>query len=243
MDWQDDGIILSVKKHGETSAIVNLLTPMQGRHAGLVRGGFGKRLRGILQPGNKVQASWRARLPEHLGNFTIEPMKAYAANALTDARRLAALSSACSLIEASLPEREPHPAILEGLEILLGALDDDDVWPVIYVKWEIGLLTELGFGLDLTKCAATGTTEDLTHVSPRTGRAVSSAAAQPYKERLLPLPEFLLDSSVPANIADGLRLTGYFLENHVFQHRDTELPSSRRRLAERFRRNDTGESS
>lgn len=235
MDWQDDGIILSVKKHGETSAIVNLLTPMQGRHAGLVRGGFGKRLRGILQPGNKVQASWRARLPEHLGNFTIEPVKAYAASALTDARRLAALSSACSLIEASLPEREPHPAILEGLEILLGALDDDDVWPIIYVKWEIGLLTELGFGLDLTKCAATGATDDLTHVSPRTGRAVSSAAAKPYKERLLPLPEFLLDSSAPANIGDGLRLTGYFLENHVFQHRDTELPSARRRLAERFR--------
>lgn len=235
MDWQDDGIILSVKKYGETSAIVNLLTPMQGRHAGLVRGGFGKRLRGILQPGNKVQATWRARLPEHLGNFTIEPMKAYAANALTDARRLAALSSACSLIEASLPEREPHPAILEGLEILLGALDDDDVWPVIYVKWEIGLLTELGFGLDLTKCAATGTTEDLAHVSPRTGRAVSSAAAKPYKERLLPLPAFLLDSSAPANIDEGLRLTGYFLENHVFQYRDTELPSSRRRLAERFR--------
>ncbi len=236
MEWQDDGIILSVKKHGESSAIVNLLTPTQGRHAGLVRGGFGKRLRGILQPGNKVQASWRARLPEHLGNFIIEPVTAYAANALADANRLAALSSACALIEASLPEREPHPAVLEGLEILLGSFEDDDVWPIIYVKWEIGLLTELGFGLDLTKCAATGTTGDLTHVSPRTGRAVSAAAAQPYKERLLALPGFLLDSSVPANIDEGLRLTGYFLENHVFQHRDTELPSARRRLADRFRR-------
>jgi len=235
MDWQDDGIILSVRKHGESSAVVNLLTRTQGRHAGLVRGGSGKRLSGILQPGNKVQARWHARLPEHLGTYTVEPIRAYAAAALSDARRLAALSSACTLVEAALPEREPHPAILDALEVLLGALEDDTVWPVIYVKWEIGLLAELGFGLDLAHCAATGATEDLTFVSPRTGRAVSTAAAQPYKERLLPLPAFLLDSSAEADIADGLRLTGYFLENHVFQHRDTEIPAARRRLAERFR--------
>jgi len=236
MDWQDDGIILSVRKHGESSAIVNVLTHTHGRHAGLVRGGGGKRLSGILQPGNKVQARWHARLPEHLGTYTVEPIRAYAANALSDARRLAALSSACTLVEAALPEREPHPAILDGLEVLLGAFEDDTVWPVIYVKWEIGLLAELGFGLDLAHCAATGTTDDLTFVSPRTGRAVSTAAAQPYKERLLPLPAFLLDSSAEADIADGLRLTGYFLENHVFQHRDTEMPAARRRLAERFRK-------
>jgi len=236
MDWQDDGIILSVRKHGESSAIVNVLTRTHGRHAGLVRGGSGKRLSGILQPGNKVQARWHARLPEHLGTYTVEPIRAYAANALSDARRLAALSSACTLVEAALPEREPHPAILDGLEVLLGAFEDDTVWPVIYVKWEIGLLAELGFGLDLAHCAATGTTDDLTFVSPRTGRAVSTAAAQPYKERLLPLPAFLLDSSAEADIADGLRLTGYFLENHVFQHRDTEMPAARRRLAERFRK-------
>lgn len=236
MDWQDDGIILSVRKHGESSAIVNVLTRTHGRHAGLVRGGSGKRLSGILQPGNKVQARWHARLPEHLGTYTVEPIRAYAANALSDARRLAALSSACTLVEAALPEREPHPAVLDGLEVLLGALEDDTVWPVIYVKWEIGLLAELGFGLDLAHCAATGATEDLTFVSPRTGRAVSTAAAQPYKERLLPLPAFLLDSAAEADIADGLRLTGYFLENHVFQHRDTEIPAARRRLAERFRK-------
>ncbi|MBO6948413.1 MAG: DNA repair protein RecO [Rhodospirillales bacterium] len=235
MDWQDDGIILSVRKHGETSAIVNVLTRAHGRHAGLVRGGGGKRMSGILQPGNKVQARWHARLPEHLGTFTVEPIKAFAASALSDARRLAALTSACALIEAALPERQAHPAILEGLEILLTSLDDDSVWPVIYVKWEIGLLAELGFGLDLAHCAATGTTEDLTYVSPRTGRAVSTAAAQPYKERLLPLPTFLLDSDVDADIASGLQLTGYFFENHVFQHRETEMPAARRRLAERFR--------
>ncbi len=235
MDWQDDGIILSVRKHGESSAIVNVLTRAHGRHAGLVRGGSGKRLSGILQPGNKVQARWHARLAEHLGTYTVEPMRAYAANALSDAKRLAALTSACALIEAALPEREPHPAILDALEVLLTSLDDDSVWPVIYVKWEIGLLSELGFGLDLDHCAATGSMEDLTYVSPRTGRAVSTAAAAPYKERLLPLPAFLLDSSVEADIATGLQLTGYFLENHVFQHRDTEMPPARRRLAERFR--------
>lgn len=235
MDWQDDGIILSVRKHGETSAIINVLTRDHGRHAGLVRGGGGKRMSGILQPGNKVQARWHARLAEHLGTYTVEPVTAYAAAALSDARKLAALTSACSLTEAALPEREPHPAILDGLEVLLTSLDDNTVWPVIYVKWEIGLLAELGFGLDLGHCAATGTAEDLTYVSPRTGRAVSTAAAQPYKERLLPLPAFLLDSDADADISGGLQLTGYFLENHVFQHRDTEMPAARRRLAERFR--------
>ncbi len=235
MDWQEDGIILSVRKHGESSAILNVLTESKGRHAGLVRGGSGKRLRGVLQPGNKVQASWRARLPEHLGNFTIEPLHAYAAAAMADADRLAALSSACALIEAALPEREAHPAIMEGFEIFLKALEDDSVWPVIYVKWEIGLLAELGFGLDLSHCAATGATEDLTYVSPRSGRAVSTAAAGPYKERLLSLPAFLLDSNATPSIRDGLMLTGYFLENHVFQHRDMEMPAARRRLADRFR--------
>lgn len=235
MEWQEDGIILSVRKHGESSAIVNLLTHTRGRHAGLIRGGTGKRMRGLLQPGNKVQATWRARLPEHLGNFSIEPVTAYAAAALNDAGKLAALSAACALIESTLPEREPHPAVLDGLEILLAALEDDAVWPVIYVKWEIGLLAELGFGLDLSHCAATGATDDLTFVSPKSGRAVSTAAAGPYKERLLALPAFLLDSGQPARIADGLKLTGYFLENHVFQHRNTDMPAARRRLADRFR--------
>ncbi len=235
MDWQDDGIILSVRKHGESSAIVNVLTRAHGRHAGLVRGGSGKRLSGILQPGNMVQVRWHARLAEHLGTYTVEPIRAYAAIALSDAKRLAALTSACALIEAALPEREPHPAILDALEVLLTSLENDHVWPVIYVKWEIGLLSELGFGLELDHCAATGSTEDLTYVSPRTGRAVSTAAAAPYKERLLPLPAFLLDSSVEAEISAGLQLTGFFLDNHVFQHRDTEMPPARRRLAERFR--------
>ncbi len=237
MDWQEDGIVLSVRKHGETSAIVTLLTAEHGRHAGLVRGGTGKRLRGTLQPGNLVRAAWRGRLAEHLGTYTVELLHSYAAGAMTDGGKLAALSSACALIDATLPEREPHPALLEGLKVLLGALEHDEVWPVIYVKWELGLLSELGFGLDLEACAATGVTDDLTYVSPKSGRAVSTAAAEPYKERLLPLPAFLRDSpdlTEPADIGAALKLTGYFLDHHVFQHRDAAMPAARTRLAARF---------
>ncbi|MDA0998647.1 MAG: DNA repair protein RecO [Proteobacteria bacterium] len=237
MDWQDDGIVLSSRKHGETSAVVTLLTRAHGRHAGLVRGGGGKRLSGTLQPGNAVRASWRARLAEQLGTLTVEAGKPFAAMALSDPRRLAALSSACALVEATLPEREPHAALHDSLMVLLSTLDDDSVWPSLYVRWELGLLSELGFGLDLTVCAATGVTTELTHVSPKSGRAVSAAAAKPYKERLLALPAFLLDSGLAGNdeaIAKGLGLTGYFLERHVFQHRDTVMPAARVRLATRF---------
>lgn len=243
MEWHDDGIIIGARKHGETSVIATLLTREHGRHAGLIRGGAGKRMRGIVQPGNKVRASWRARLAEHLGNFSLEPVASYGAAALSNGNRLAALTSACALVDAALPEREPHPALMDGLEILLCALDDDTVWPVIYVKWEIGLLTELGFGLDLTACAATGETDDLVYVSPKSGRAVSRAAGAPYKEKLLPLPQFLIDPAAPADIANGLRLTGYFLENHVFQHRDTKVPAARERLFERIRAKEKTDSS
>lgn len=236
MEWHDDGIIIGARKHGETSVIATLLTREHGRHAGLIKGGAGKRMRGIVQPGNKVRASWRARLAEHLGNFNLEPIESYAASALSNGDRLAALTSACALVDAALPEREPHPALLDGLEILLCALNDDSVWPIIYVKWEIGLLTELGFGLDLAVCAATGETDDLIYVSPKSGRAVSRAAGEPYKGRLLALPAFLVDPGAPAQIADGLRLTGYFLENHVFLHRDAKMPAARERLFERVKK-------
>ena len=241
MEWHDDGIIIGARKHGETSVIATVLTREHGRHAGLIRGGAGKRMRGIVQPGNKVRATWRARLSEHLGNFNLEPIESYAAAALSNGDRLAALTSACALIDTALPEREPHPALMDGLEILLCALNDDSVWPVIYVKWEIGLLTELGFGLDLTACAATGETEDLIYVSPKSGRAVSRAAGLPYKGKLLALPQFLVDSSAPADIEDGLRLTAFFLENHVFLHRDAKMPAARERLFDRIKRMNKGD--
>lgn len=237
MEWSDDGIVLAVRPHGESSAIASLLTPAHGRHAGLVRGGAGRRNRGVLQPGNRVRAAWRGRLAEHLGNFTLEPLQAYAATVLDDPLRLAALTSACAVAERGLPEREVHPMVYDGMLVFLESLGTED-WPTVYVKWELGVLAELGYGLDLETCAATGTREDLVYVSPRTGRAVSAAAGAPYRERLLALPEFLLQSGragPPDAIAAGLRLTGYFLERNLFAPHGQQLPAARQRLGERLR--------
>jgi DNA repair protein RecO (recombination protein O) len=236
MQWSDTGIVLSVRKHGETSAIVSLLTQEHGRHPGLVRGGVGRRKRGILQPGNEVAATWRARLPEQLGSFTIELTAARAAAFLDDQLRLAALSAACAVVETTLPEREAHPMAFAGLMALLAALDKD-TWPALYVRWEIDLLSELGFGLDLSRCAATGATEGLSFVSPRTGRAVSREAGEAYASRLLPLPGFLTGAADDpgswswGDIRDGLALTGYFLERHVLAPHNMGVPPARLRLA------------
>ena len=237
MEWTDQGIVLSSRRHGETSAVATLLTREQGRHSGLVRGGSGKRMRGILQPGNLIDAHWRARLAEHLGTLTCELSHAYAAAVLTDPVRLAALSSACTVAEAALPERAAYPAVYDGLVALLDAIEQD-AWPAAYVHWELGLLGELGFGLDLSHCAATGRNDQLAYVSPKSGQAVSLAAGEPYKDRLLPLPAFLLGNGHEvgeAEIAEGLRLTGFFLERHVFAHRKAGEPAARRRLVQRFR--------
>lgn len=239
MDWTDDGIVLSVRKHGETSAIVSLLTREHGRHAGLVRGGVGRRARGVLQPGNGVRAHWRARLEEHLGSLSCELTEAYAARVLDDPLRLAGLDAACAVADAALPEREPHPRTHQGLTVLMAALAEaNPAWPSVYVKWEIGLLGALGFGLDLESCAATGRNDQLAWVSPRSGRAVSLAAGEPYRDRLLPLPEFLVaqnGAGSPAEVLDGLRLSGYFLERHVFVHGRQASPAARDRLIERLR--------
>lgn len=242
MEWSDDAIVLTARKHGETSAIVSLLTRAHGRHLGLVRGGAGRRARGLYQPGNRLSATWRGRLADHLGTYSCEMTDAVAANLMADPLRLAALTSACAVAEAALPEREAHAPVFEGLGILLGALNDPDgtAWPTVYVKWELGLLRELGFGLDLSACAATGATDDLTHVSPRSGRAVSAGAAEPYRDKLLALPAFLLRSGTLADageVLDGLRVTGYFLDRHVFsQRRDAKPPDARQRLVDRLRR-------
>ncbi len=240
MQWSDDGIVLAARKHGESAAIVSLLTRAHGRHLGLVRGGAGRRQRGALQPGNEVRATWRARLAEHLGVFEIELSAARAAAVLDDPLRLAALSAACALADAALAEREPHPALLEAFRVLLGVLSGADAWPAVYVRWELGLLSELGFGLDLTACAATGATTDLTHVSPKSGRAVSAAAALPYADKLLVLPSFLAGPAggPPANdartdVRHGLDLTGYFLERYVFRP-DRGMPPARDRFVARF---------
>lgn len=236
MDWTDEGIVLAARKHGETAAIVSLLTREHGRHLGLVRGGAGKRARSVLQPGNRVQARWRARLADHLGTYTLELEAASGAAFLDDRLKLAGLTAALAVAETSLPEREPHQAVHAGLMDLLAKLAGD-AWPAVYVRWEIALLTDLGYGLDLSRCAATGEAKDLVYVSPKTGRAVSRAAGKPYGDRLFPLPGFLITGGngfAPSDVADGLKLTRHFLEQHVYSHRDRGLPPARLRLEEVF---------
>ncbi|HER26086.1 MAG TPA: DNA repair protein RecO [Rhodospirillales bacterium] len=239
MEWSDQGIVLSARKHGESSAIVALMTRQHGVHAGLVRGGSGRRKRGDLQPGNAVQARWRARLAEHLGSFTCELQHAHAALVLDNPDALAALSAALAVVESSLPERQPHVRIYDGLTVLLETIGGDGDWRSTYVKWEIGLLGELGFGLDLSCCAATGEVDNLIYVSPKSGRAVSAAAGQAYLKSMLPLPPFLLTPGRGGTISEvsaGLRLTGYFLKRHVYGHlSDGKMPASRHRFAERIR--------
>lgn len=249
MDWSDDAAVLSVRKHGESGVIAQLLTRSHGRHAGLVRGGAGSKARGVYQPGNRVAAQWRARLNEHLGTYTCELLESNAAVLLQAPDLLAGLSAACATAEGSLPEREPHSAVFLGFTALIDALKaaigqparlsaDRRYWAEAYIRWELGLLGELGFGLDLTECAATGGNDDLAYVSPKSGRAVSLSAGAEYHDRLLPLPKFLIEHGEPsdADFADGLKLTGYFLEHHVFAPQNRKLPAARERLAERFAR-------
>lgn len=237
MDWEDEAIVLAVRRHGENAAVASLLTRSHGRHPGLVHGAAGKGNRGVLQPGNCVRAWWRARLPEQLGTLRCELIHAHAATAMEDPTRLAALASACALCEAALPERQPHPAAHAALLALLGALAAES-WPSVYVHWELALLRDLGYGLDLTACAATGVNDGLAFVSPKSGRAVSLEAGQPYRDKLLVLPRFLADGGEgdrPA-VLDGLRLAGFFLDRHVFAPHHQELPAARARLVERLRR-------
>ena len=232
MEWSDQGIVLSARPHGETSAVATLLTREHGRHAGMVMGGRTSRQRGTLEPGTLVAARWRGRLPEHLGNYALESAHAYAAEFLDDPLRLASLTAACALVESALPEHEAHAPVFDGLLALFGLLGTD-AWAESYVRWEVGLLGELGFGLDLDRCAVTGANDYLAYVSPRTGRAVSAVAGEPYRDRLLPLPGFLigLGGGGPREVEDGLRLTAHFLERHVLTG---PMPAARERLRERY---------
>jgi DNA repair protein RecO (recombination protein O) len=232
MDWSDRGVVIRVHKHGETSAIVTLLTEEHGRHAGLVRGGAGKRKSPILQPGNLLQVNWRARLEDQLGTYTCEMERAFASSVLDDAARLAALSSYCAIADATLPERVAEPGMFEALVRLLESLPGTS-WQSEYVKWELYLLSELGYGLDFSCCASTGQVDDLIYVSPKSGRAVSREAGEPYKLKLLPLPKFLFGGGISehqSSILDGLVLTGYFLSQFMAEHRNTSLPDARDRL-------------
>ncbi|MBL8907388.1 MAG: DNA repair protein RecO [Rhizobiales bacterium] len=243
MEWREEGIVLGVRRHGETGAIVDLLTGGRGRWTGLVRGGRSRTQRPVLQEGNLVLATWRARLEEHLGNFAIEPLSLRSGWLIDDPGKLAALTTLTCLCQL-LPEREPHSRLYEAARLVLDALDEPAIWPALFVRWELGLLDELGFGLDLGQCAATGTREGLVYVSPRTGRAVSREAGEPYRDRLLRLPEFLNGSQAATpnteDIIDGFRLTGHFLSRHIFEPRNVDPPDCRERMIARILQNRPG---
>ncbi|MGB0720189.1 MAG: DNA repair protein RecO [Bdellovibrionales bacterium] len=235
--FQDQGIVLSTRPHGENGAVVALLCAGQGRTAGYVRGAGGTRLRGTLECGNLVDANWASRVDGGLGAFTLELSRNYAAGFMQDPLKLGALQAACALCDAALPEREAHAGLFHGLLALFETLDSD-VWGEAYVMWEVAFLKELGFSLDLSRCAGGGDDADLAYVSPKTGRAVSAAAGAPYREKLLVLPGFLTgrqeDMKVEEGILYGLRMTGYFLEHWVFNHHSKGVPEARIIFQQRF---------
>ncbi|MCH2248506.1 MAG: DNA repair protein RecO [Cognatishimia sp.] len=236
MDWRDQGIILSTRKHGETSVILEVFTPMHGRHAGVVRGGVSRKMTPILQPGGQVDLHWRARLEEHIGSFSVEPLRSRA-DALSDRLALAGLNAVTALLSFALPEREPHEALYARTEPLLDLLGQNDLWPLAYLRWEMALLEDLGYGLDLESCAVTGTTENLIYISPKSGRAVSKQGAGDWADRLLPLVPCLKgqgDSGDQA-ILEALHVTGYFLEHKLAASLGNRpLPEARARFVDRF---------
>jgi len=237
VQWSDDAIVLSLRPHGETAGIAELLTRKHGRHLGVVHGRSSSKIRGVMQPGNRVTVTWRARIADHLGVMETELANARAAKFFDDRGALIALNAAIAVASAALPEREPHEAAYEGSDALLDVIAGGgvDEWGPLFVIWELGLLDELGFGLDLTACAVTGATEDLIYVSPRSGRAVSRAAGEAYRDRLLALPAFLSGSRVSMDrsaICDGLRLTAHFLQRWVLQPAGREIPFARQRLSD-----------
>jgi len=229
MEWIDEGIVLGAKRHGETSVILELMTIAHGRHLGLVRGGAGTHLRGVLQPGNALRATWRARLDEHLGHYAVEGLNLRAGGFLPAAHAVHGVTHLAALCRL-LAEREPHAAIYRALETILDRLDDRRVAAPMIARFELDFLAELGFGLDLSSCAATGATDDLIYVSPKSGRAVSRRAGEAYRDRLMRLPAFLhgdAEPATPGDLADAFTLTGFFLDRHAFAPRGLALPEAR----------------
>lgn len=220
MEWRDDGIVLSIKAHGETSVLVELFTSERGRHLGLVRGGKSRKIRPILQVGNVVNATWRARLDEHLGSAVVEMIEPVASRLFDDPLALAGLSSLCSLLSL-FPERAAHQGLYKGAKLVLSHMEDDQIWPGLLVRFEMEVLSELGFRLDFSECAATGVKEDLIYVSPKSGRAVSREAGLPYRDKLLELPPFLSgerkEDVQNQDILNGFALTGFFFKRYVFK--------------------------
>lgn len=237
MQWRDEGVLLSTRKHGENAVIIDVFTETRGRHSGLVRGGASRKKTPFLQPGAQLSLSWRARLEDHLGVFEAEPIRTRAGRLFDDREALAALNAACALLSGLLPEREPQPGFYHPTIGLFDALAESRDWPSIYAHWELALLEALGYGLDLSTCAATGQTQELVWVSPKTGRAVSRSAGEPYADRLLPLPPFLRfgDLGRREEIEDALKLSGHFLRKWVFAGLGLDgPPPARTRLTRLF---------
>lgn len=235
MEWRADAIVLGTRRHGESGVILEVMTQERGRCLGMVKGGRSLRMQPVLQPGNSVAVTWRARLEEHLGHFSVEPLALRAAHFLLDGAALNALGHAAALLRL-LPERDPHPGLHATLGIVVEHLDDARLAAILLARLELAVLSELGFGLDLSACAATGVRDGLAYVSPKTGRAVCREAGQPYHDRLLPLPLFMqtgVTATPPVSaILDAFRLTGYFLTRDVFEPRGLPVPEARARLLE-----------
>ena len=237
MQWSDDGLVIGLRRHGETSVILELMTAAHGRHLGLVHGGRSRRMQPMLQPGNTLHATWRARLDESLGTYAVEPARLDASRLMGSALALYGIGHMAALLRL-LPERDPHEGLFEAAQVLVAHLDDSHVAPALMVRFELAILVELGFGLDLSACAATGTREALVYVSPKSGRAVSAAAGAPYRDRLLPLPAFLRERSPDTPLLQpdaeairaGFSLTGYFLRQHIWEPRAIAPPEERARF-------------
>jgi DNA repair protein RecO (recombination protein O) len=238
MEFEDEAFVLAARVHGETGAIVELLTAQHGKWAAHIAGGASRKMRPTLQAGSRALVRYRARVSDQLGSAQLEAAGEGPSALFDEPLALAGLSAAAAVAAGALPEREPHPGAFLAFEALTSALMEPDIWPAVFVRFEAGLLQDLGFGLDLSKCAATGSTDDLVWVSPRTGRAVSRAAGEPYKDRLLPLPGFLLSSQSrlePGDIGRGLDITAHFLEAFIFNPMNKPLPPARLWLVDRLK--------
>ncbi len=230
MEWTDEAILLGARRHGETSVIAEMMTKSRGRHLGLVRSGRSRSMQPVLQPGNRLEVTWRARLDEHLGEYRVEPVTLRAAKLMESATAAYGVQALGALLRL-LPERDPHPHLFEALDVILDHLDEPAAAGELFVRFELAVLNDLGFGLDLDQCAATGGREDLAYVSPKSGRAVCRAAGLPYADRMFALPPFLLAGAGKAadagSLAEAFRLTGFFLNRHVYEPRGLEAGAAR----------------
>ncbi|MGF0536641.1 DNA repair protein RecO [Agrobacterium sp. ES01] len=230
MQWSDESILLGVKRHGESSVIAEMMTRAHGRHLGLVRGGRSRTLQPALQPGNRLDVTWRARLDEHLGEYRIEPVRLRAGELMESALGVYGVQALGSLLRL-LPERDPHLHLYEALDVILDNLGEPAAAGELFIRFELAVLNDLGFGLDLARCAATGTERDLVYVSPKSGRAVSRDAGANWADKMLPLPPFLLAGAAKSanrdSLSDAFRLTGYFLSRHVYEPRGLEPGTAR----------------